>query len=101
MRFSNEFGFYELNPFPGCNQIVVSNHAFIYPKFRGQGKGRQQHEERLQKAKDLGYDLIMCTVKADNARERHILESNGWKQCQRFLNQETDNLIVIYVKELK
>ena len=57
MRFANEFGFYELNPFPGSNQIVVSNHAFIYGPWRGQGKGIQQHKERLAKAKELGYTI--------------------------------------------
>ena len=34
MRFANEYGYGELNNFPGCNQLTVSNHAFIYHKDR-------------------------------------------------------------------
>jgi hypothetical protein len=55
MRYADErgTGFYELNPFPGCNQIVVSNHAFIYPAYRnggwdGKKYGQLQHKERLR-----------------------------------------------------
>ena len=68
MRFSDQYGFYELNPFPGSNQVVVSNHAFIFPKFRGKGFGKIQHMERLIKARELGYDLIVCTVRATKLR---------------------------------
>lgn len=48
MRFANEFGYCELNPFPGCSQIVVSNHAFIYPEKRGKGNGSVNHKLRVE-----------------------------------------------------
>ena len=66
MRFANEDGYCELNSFPGCNQIVVSNHAFIYPEKRGKGLGSKNHKLRVERAKFLGYDYFICTVKADN-----------------------------------
>ncbi len=100
MRFGDKYGFYELNPFPGCNQIVVSNHAFIYPEYRGQGHGKRQHLERLAKAKELGYNLIMCTVKADNEQEKKILYANLWEQTSGFVNKETGNCVLIFTREL-
>lgn len=100
MRFANEDGWYELNPFPGCNQICISNHAFIYPDKRGQGMGQRQHLERLAKAKELGYDMIVCTVRDDNPAEIHILEKNGWTWQTNFLNKETGHCISLYTRGL-
>ena len=101
MRFSDQYGFYELNPFPGCNQICVSNHAFIYRGWRGAGKGQIQHQERLIKARELGYDFIVCTVKTDNEKEKHILEKYGWSRMAFFVNSETENQIEFWGKKLQ
>jgi len=101
MRYADEHGFYELNPFPGCNQIIVSNHAFIYPEHRGRGWGTEQHKHRLLQAKYLGYDYMICTVKSDNEREIKILKANGWRQLDRFANIETGNHIEIWGKQLQ
>lgn len=100
MRFADEYGFYELNPFPGCNQIVVSNHAHIFRGYRGEGRGQIQHQERLIKAKELGYDLIICTVKSDNDVEKHILEKYGWQRMLNFINTETENPIEMWARLL-
>lgn len=85
---------------PGCNQIVVSNHAFVRPELRGQGIGQKQHKERLDKAKELGYDYIICTVREDNKAEVHILEKNGWSELSWFVNSETGNKVLIYGRQL-
>lgn len=100
MRYADQFGFYELNPFPGCNQIVVSNHAFIYPEYRGKGYGKKQHIERLNKARELGYNAIICTVSKENEIELKMLEKNDWKFCYNFWNQETGNLVAVYMRQL-
>jgi hypothetical protein len=98
MRYSNEFGFYELNPFPGCNQLVVSNHAFIKPEYRDRGHGGIQHRKRLQLIESLGYDAAICTVREDNVAEREILIKNGWTRVFSFRNSETDHMISVYMK---
>lgn len=100
MRFADVFGWYELNPFPGSNQIVVSNHAFIYPKYRGTGKGKTQHEQRLMKARELGYDLIVCTVNSNNLIEKHILDKYGWSKGAEFRSTETNHLLEMWSKEI-
>lgn len=101
MRFSNEYGFYELNPFPGCNQIVVSNHALIYEWARGRGHGQRQHENRLNQARALGYDLMLCTVREDNEVEIHILRKNGWIVEREFMSTETGHAVQLWSRNLK
>lgn len=100
MRYSDEFGFFELNPFPGSNQIVVSNHAFIYPEHRGKGLGSKKHRERLELAASLGYDLILCTVRDTNAKQRAILRNNGWTIYVGFLSTETEHGVELWGRRL-
>lgn len=100
MRYADEHGYYELNPFPGCNQVVVSNHAFIYHSSRGKGYGQIQHKQRLANAANLGYNYIICTVLTANTREKHILEKNGWNLLDRFFNQETSNDVEFWGRSL-
>lgn len=101
MRHSDGIGgFYELNPFPGCNQIVVSNHSWIPPEKRGKGFGDQIHKERLAHIKLLGYDYAICTVKSDNIPQIRILEKNGWRWLDNFFNGETGNSVYIYGRKM-
>jgi L-amino acid N-acyltransferase YncA len=96
MRFGNEQGHYELNPFPGCAQLVVSNHAFIKPDYREVGHGQKQHAERLDKMQELGYDYALCTIISTNSIQRHIAAKNGWRKLDQFTNSETNNTVEIW-----
>lgn len=101
MRFANENGYCELNPFPGNSQIVVSNHAFIYHSKRGKGLGNDNHKLRVERATFLGFDYLICTVKSDNKAELAILKKNNFKELDEFLNTNTGNLNKIFGKQLK
>jgi GNAT superfamily N-acetyltransferase len=94
-------GFYELNPFPGCNQIVVSNHSWVAPEHRGKGLGTVIHKERLDVMKVLGYDYAICTVKLGNVAQINILNKNGWKCLDEFLNRETGNTVLVFGRRLQ
>lgn len=96
MRFANAQGFYELNPFPGCNQIVISNHSLIKKEKRGQGLGTVEHRYRLLHIKELGYDYAICTVKSTNTAQIKILDRAGWTRLDTFNNKETENVVIIY-----
>lgn len=100
MRFADEFGYYELNPFPGNACVCVSNNAVIYPEFRGQGKGQEQHKQRLEQARNLGYTYILATVHAGNAVELHILQKNGWADLGGFYNHGKADCTLLYGKLL-
>lgn len=96
MRFTSRGGFYELNPFPGSNQIIVSNHAFIEKEMRGEGYGKLQHTKRIEKAIELGYDYILCTVREDNEVEKHILRKNGWTFHDHFTSRKSEHVVEIW-----
>lgn len=96
MRYATEHGHYELNPFPGSNQIVVSSHAFVHPEFRSNGVGTQLSRERVEKAKELDYDYMVATVRADNAAQLAIMRKVGWKYLDSFHNHVTDVVVHLY-----
>jgi RimJ/RimL family protein N-acetyltransferase len=94
---SERIGFFELNPFPGCNQLVVSNHSFIEETHRGKGYGKAAHAKRLAMVKSLGYDAMICTVKADNEAQIKILTWFGWSKVFEFDNRETGHKVCVYM----
>ena len=100
MRYASKYGFWELNPFPGCNQIVVSNHSFIYPQYRGVGIGSEEHKDRLKTIQGLGYDYVVCSVTEDNAAQKAILAKNGWKPLDEFFNTETGRRVCLFGKTI-
>ena len=100
MRFQDKYGFSELHSLPGCNQLVVSTHAFIKKVMRGKGWGRVRNKEQLKRATKLGYDYILCTVVACNTAQIKILENNGWKKLDSFNNKVTENEVLLYGRNL-
>lgn len=100
MRYANRAGYYELTSFPGCNQLVVSHHALIYPDQRGKGIGTTEHNARLEAIKELGFDCAICTVRAGNDHQRRILTKAGWSNVFDFVSSETNNKIEIWAKRI-
>ena len=96
MRVRTEYGFYELNPFPGCNQIVVSNHSFINEEYRGKGIGTSVAHRRVDHAAGLGYDMMLATVCANNLPQMSIMKAVGWDPLVSFVSRETRHEIVLF-----
>ena len=93
-------GHYELNSFPGCNQIVVSNHSCIYDEYRGMGLGKRLADEKIEKAKSEGYDYMIAIVVSTNEPQLRIMEKNGWKLLDGFNNRESGNEVHIFGRRL-
>jgi RimJ/RimL family protein N-acetyltransferase len=100
MRLSNQFGFSELDPLPGCSQVVVSHNSVIYKEHRGLGHGTRANKFRIEKAKFLGYDYILCTVDGSNEAQLRILKNNGWKKLDSFDSRKTGHNVIIFGKRL-
>lgn len=100
MRYRQEGGFSELNSFPGCNQLVISNHSFVFPHLRGLGIGNKNHVVRLKLMEELGYDYALCTVIETNEAQIRILSNNNWTLLDKFYNKETGNIIRIYGRSI-
>jgi hypothetical protein len=64
---------------PGCAAVAVSHDAWVSPKERDKGIGQQQHEERIKYARSCGAKVMICTVRRDNVRQRHILAKHQWR----------------------
>ena len=94
-------GFYDINAFPGCNQIAVSNHAFIVPSERKKGYGTRFHKERLAVMEEMGYDYTLCTVKEANTPQLLILAAAGWEHLTTFPNSETGSVVQLWGRKLK
>lgn len=99
-RYPSQHGYYEFNQFPGCAQLIVSNHAFITKDQRGKGFGQKQQLAKLEFAAQLGYNCIICTVKQSNVAEKRILSKNGWKHVHTFFNTESNCPIEIHVRDI-
>ncbi len=93
-------GHYELNNFPGCNQIVVSNHSCIYPLLRGNGLGQKLSEEKIATAREEGFDYMIATVVSTNTAQLKIMEKNGWTLLDTFFNRESGNEVNIFGRRL-
>jgi predicted GNAT family acetyltransferase len=91
VRFHDEYGYYELNDFPGNKNIVISNNVYIYPWHRNQGRGKDQHLHRLETARKMGYTRIICTVEEGNIYEKRILKANYWKMIGYVFSHESTN----------
>lgn len=100
MRYPAPYGYFEFNTFPGCAQLIVSNHAWVQPSKRNQGYGQEQQRVKLDMAAELGYNCIICTVDAKNTVEKHILKKNGWKHVHTFHNTESLKFIEIWIRDI-
>ena len=93
-------GHYEINNFPGCNQLAVFNHSCIYPEHRGRGLGKLLSIEKIKTAEEEGYDYAIATVVSTNERQLAIMEQNGWKLLDTFFNRESGNEVNIFGRRL-
>lgn len=101
MRYGNENGSYSIVELPGCAQIAVSVHSFVYPQRRGKGNGKLEHARRLKVIKRLGYDVVLCTVNLGNSREVKILNGAGWTMLTSFKSSSSQNEVGIFSKHIK
>jgi RimJ/RimL family protein N-acetyltransferase len=77
LGFAGEF---ELTIMPGNRRVLISQHAMIYPEFRGKGHGQTYLRLREEIAQAAGCNLLLATVREDNLVQVHILEKAGWRR---------------------
>lgn len=93
--------FFTMIQMPGCCGVVVSTGSLVSACYRKKGIGTLLNLFRIEIAKILGYSLIFCTDVTENTAESRILEKNGWKIIDRFLNKRTNNNVNLSVFHIK
>lgn len=93
-------GYYELDPMPGCSRVGISHGLQIFDNFRGRGFGTWAMGERLKKAKELGYEVLIATVVEGNVAEERILEKFKWRRVTVFNNLKTGHTVNLWMKHL-
>lgn len=96
--FEHEFGQGHFECFPGNEDIAVSTRASVYCTSMGNGLGSKYHKERLEKAKELELDYLICTCRLDNQAQMKILSNNGWKCLDTFISGRTSHIVCILGK---
>ena len=96
-----EVGVYHLEPLSGCPAVGVSHGFLIFPEFRNKGYGSRAHAQRLERAKQDGYTVLIATVWNGNEKEIAILKKFGWHKIDSFHNYKTSHDVSIWTKHLK
>lgn len=69
---------FTLSLLPGNANVLISHSVWVTYHMWGKGIGSLLHTVRLNAAKAVGADAIVCTVRHDNKRELAILAKNNW-----------------------
>lgn len=98
MRFSNSFGAFEIDSLPGQSQIAVC-HGFVVPEnMRGQGHGHRLKTLQEIEIDIRHYDLALCTVSSNNARQKAILTKAGWQHLTGFRNRRSSETTELWCR---
>jgi len=89
-------GHFSIGFLPGNRRVLVSHYSYINHDARNKGFGKRLLIVREEVAKAAGVNLLLATVKNENAVEVHLLKSNGWK---RFTNRR-DTKTSLWGKQL-
>jgi len=100
MRFVHSGVIGEITSLPGSSQVCIFHDVFVPPELRGHGLGKAAHVERLEEAKRLGYQLVICTVVVGNEPQEYILLHNGWSGGESFVSDKTGHRVRLWSKVL-
>ena len=66
------------------------------PKFRGRGYAKMMLQKLLEKGRELGYSTFLLDVWKLGYPARHIYSSSGFKEIQRYPENELPSFMVPY-----
>lgn len=91
---------FRITALPGCSPVGVFNKVHTAVMFRGIGVGKLLHEFRVDLARYLGYQLLLCTVETGNVAQTVILNRYEWTRITVFHNPKTGNTIGTWMKSI-
>lgn len=93
-------GSYEIDELPGCKRVGVSHKLQILIEFQKRGYGYKAMADRLDKARELGYKVLLATVVNSNKAQQKILRKFKWKEVTTWFNPTTGNDVTLWVRNL-
>lgn len=95
-RYATTFGAYEIDSLPSQVQVAICHGFFVAPEHRGQGRAAHLKAAQNATLEALGYDFGICTVVADNVRQKRTLERAGWRKLDSFFSKRQDTTVEIW-----
>ncbi|MEF8755981.1 MAG: hypothetical protein V5B60_18945 [Accumulibacter sp.] len=100
MRFTTQYGAYEIESFPSQPQVAICHGFFVHHEIRGQGFGHQIKAHQSDALVELKYDFAICTVAASNEAQKCVLRKAGWVWLAEFENSKTGEMTELWGYEL-
>lgn len=92
---------FELIPMPRCCAYLISGDTYINQEIRNKGLSKIINEAKYKIAKHSHHSYLLCTVRASNKVELHILERDGWEKIDDgIINKTTKHKIYMYRKKI-
>lgn len=95
-----EIGHFTMSTMPGCRPVIICNNVGVTEAFRHHGIGNWMQELRLRAAQIAGIKILLCTVRATNQFQLRIMQKYGWKELNSFVNPNTDNKVILFMREI-
>lgn len=99
-KWDSEVVRFSLQQMPGCCGVLISYHTQVYSSYQGKGINTFLQSIKEKIARENGYTSLLATTIEKNEAERHILEKNGWRAVDSFVNSRTGNRVIYYTKTL-
>ena len=96
MRYSCEFGFFEIDSMPNQPLMALCHSFTVYEKNRGKGLGYKLKQYQHDVLEVNGFVSAVCTVRSTNIAEIKILNACGWYEVAKFFDNRNEVYIFVY-----
>ena len=96
MRLSHPAGAFEIESLPSQPQVAHCHGFFVPVDLRGRGFSHTLKQHQAATLAELGYDYATCTVCSDNAAQKQVLQTAGWRMLSSFVSRKTGEPVEIW-----
>jgi len=96
MRFSYEFGYFEIDSMPNQPGLALCHSFVVFGSLRGRGYGHKLKAHQEFELIKLGYSAAICTVQSTNKAQIAILEKFNWKLSAEFYDDRSMSQVLVY-----
>jgi N-acetylglutamate synthase-like GNAT family acetyltransferase len=76
------------------------NHLSVHQGAQRKGLGTSLLLEAEGKSKQLGAQIVQCTIRAGNVKSENLFKKNGYTSTVTYVNPRTGNPVTVYQKVL-